>query len=191
MSEVLPDCEVTDLAKDAFKHQQIAAVLRDLIVSCPQPFSIGLFGKWGTGKSTIVKFLISEIRKPNTIGVVAFDVWKFSGDSLRRALLIQAELQLREQGFIPSSFRIDRRVSENTLETRSSIRIDWAKLAQITLYGILISVIVTAILKGFESGADFITALGFSSALSLAIGFINSVTNIFRFESEALPGIWT
>ena len=52
------DRELSDNTEDAFGHQQYADALRDLIESSSNktPFSIGLLGPWGTGKSTIKEF---------------------------------------------------------------------------------------------------------------------------------------
>ena len=30
-----------------FGHEQIASALEKIIIKCPTPFTIGLFGKWG------------------------------------------------------------------------------------------------------------------------------------------------
>ena len=49
------DREISDQSKDAFGHQHFAGVLGNLIEAEHHlpPFSIGLLGSWGTGKSTI------------------------------------------------------------------------------------------------------------------------------------------
>ncbi|MFQ5912829.1 MAG: P-loop NTPase fold protein, partial [Nitrospinota bacterium] len=49
------DRELSDRSKDAFGHQHYADLLGDLIEAEHHlpPFSIGLLGSWGTGKSTI------------------------------------------------------------------------------------------------------------------------------------------
>jgi hypothetical protein len=49
------DRELRERDRDAFGHQSYADALRDLVESPLNipPFSIGLLGPWGTGKSTI------------------------------------------------------------------------------------------------------------------------------------------
>lgn len=68
-----------------FGHDEIAETLADTIKSCPTPFTIGLFGGWGSGKSTIANKISSDYL--DDIETVKFDVWKYEGDSLRRSFL--------------------------------------------------------------------------------------------------------
>jgi hypothetical protein len=55
--------------------------------------TIGLFGGWGTGKSSIVENLKTSLVADKT-PVVIFDVWKHDGDALRRTFLKNMDLQL-------------------------------------------------------------------------------------------------
>ena len=93
----LPDLPLpADKEKDAvFGHDSIARNLSKIIQSCPSPFTIGLFGKWGTGKTTVINLLISNLRsakKPMAVATV--DAWKYEEDSLRRQLLISLDDEL-------------------------------------------------------------------------------------------------
>ena len=51
----LLDRELSSITADAFGHRHFAKALENLIESptLEPPYSIGLLGKWGTGKSTI------------------------------------------------------------------------------------------------------------------------------------------
>ena len=101
------DRELTDNAKDAFGHQQYADALKDLIeaASNQPPFSIGLLGPWGTGKSTIKEFYLRGLeadksgspgnRRANRIHAITFNAWRFGGEQdLKRSLLREAFRQL-------------------------------------------------------------------------------------------------
>ena len=101
------DRELSDKAKDAFGHQQYADALKDLIESPSNepPFSIGLLGPWGTGKSTIKEFYRRELeadksgspgkRRPDRIHAITFNAWRFGGEQdLKRSLLREAFRQL-------------------------------------------------------------------------------------------------
>jgi adenylylsulfate kinase-like enzyme len=55
--------------------------------------TIGLFGGWGTGKSSIVENLKTNLLSEKT-PVVIFDVWKHDGDALRRTFLKNMDIQL-------------------------------------------------------------------------------------------------
>lgn len=74
---------------DHFKASTYVDALRRIVLNCPTPFHIGLFGKWGVGKSSIAGILGKELVKDNEnkVAVVNFDAWKYAGDSLRREVL--------------------------------------------------------------------------------------------------------
>lgn len=96
-----------------FGHLSIVDNLRKLVLACPTPFTIGLFGRWGTGKTTILEFLPSKLRADG-IAVVKFDIWKHEGDSLRRTFLRETTKQLTEAKCLHDfelSERLDARVS--------------------------------------------------------------------------------
>jgi DNA replication protein DnaC len=62
------DREIADAKLDAFGHRHFALALRSLIESedHPTPFSIGLLGGWGTGKSSIKEMYMAELRNDAT-----------------------------------------------------------------------------------------------------------------------------
>ena len=101
------DRELTDNANDAFGHQQYADALKDLIESSSNkpPFSIGLLGPWGTGKSTIKEFYLRGLqadksgsrgrRRADRVHAITFNAWRFGGEQdLKRSLLREAFRQL-------------------------------------------------------------------------------------------------
>ena len=101
------DKELSDRAADAFGHRQYADALKDLIESPlnETPFSIGLLGKWGTGKSTIKEFYRRGLeddksgplhqRRSDRVHVITFNAWRFGGEQdLKRSLLREAFRQL-------------------------------------------------------------------------------------------------
>ena len=101
------DRELSDRTADAFGHQQYADALRDLIESPSNrtPFSIGLLGSWGTGKSTIKEFYRRGLeddksgprgqRRSDRVRAITFNAWRFGGEQdLKRSLLREAFRQL-------------------------------------------------------------------------------------------------
>ncbi|MBU0569584.1 KAP family NTPase, partial [Patescibacteria group bacterium] len=95
----LSDKALEDIDDDLLNHKSIAKTLKTIISNCPTPFTIGVFGKWGTGKSTIGNFLCKEIENDDLLkdGLVPvlFDVWKYEQDSLRRQFLINIDDKLK------------------------------------------------------------------------------------------------
>ncbi len=77
---------------DELQTAHYADVLRDAILSNPAPLSLGLFGPWGIGKSTVLERLHAEFKdgkkqhpllKKRLLSVL-FDAWKYEGDTLSR-----------------------------------------------------------------------------------------------------------
>lgn len=53
-----------------------------------KPLTIGLFGGWGTGKSSIIKTLQCEFEKSTDIKVLNYNAWKYSEDAFRRSFIL-------------------------------------------------------------------------------------------------------
>ncbi|MFN0263956.1 P-loop NTPase fold protein [Tepidamorphus sp. 3E244] len=101
------DKELEDRRADAFGHQDYAEALRDLVEAPTNrpPFSVGLLGPWGTGKSSIKALYRRDLEDDKTesvgnrridhIHVITFNAWRFGGEQdLKRALLREAFKQL-------------------------------------------------------------------------------------------------
>ncbi|WP_157212038.1 KAP family P-loop NTPase fold protein [Sinorhizobium sojae] len=100
------DKEVSDLTNDAFGHEHFANALRNLIEGPHRaPFSIGLLGSWGTGKSTIKELYLASLasdssgpkgkRRRDRFRPITFNAWRYGGDEdIKRALLRHVFLQL-------------------------------------------------------------------------------------------------
>ena len=61
------------------------------------PLTIGLFGRWGSGKSSIIKTLSERLGTKsvdNSVKTVIYDAWKYSGDAFRRSFLLEMKKQL-------------------------------------------------------------------------------------------------
>ncbi len=97
---------------DRFGHSGIAENLKQIVSICPVPFTIGLFGKWGTGKTSILNILRDELIAVHKIPVVTFDVWKHKGDALRRTFLKEIDRELKKQGLI-KKYELSEQVDES------------------------------------------------------------------------------
>lgn len=84
-----------------FGHPEIIESLYKMIgaVVKGNSLTIGLFGDWGSGKSSIASGLQKKLLS-NKIPTVLFDVWKHEGDSLRRTFLkfLVKELKIEKCG---------------------------------------------------------------------------------------------
>lgn len=131
----LSDEAVLDSANDRLKHPSIAETLKTIVINSPLPFTIGLFGRWGAGKSSISNFLKEKLNtKENKVPVILFDVWKYENDSLRRQFLLELVKQLKEQSSLEKKFKIDTRVTSSISKNfQGATTIDKGKLFQLIL----------------------------------------------------------
>lgn len=68
-----------------FYHNYFTPALKEVLTNETSVHTIGLFGGWGTGKSTIIDSLKKELEYP----IFIFDAWKYQEDSLRRTFLLR------------------------------------------------------------------------------------------------------
>ena len=130
------DRELRDNTQDAFGHQQYADALRDLIESPSNetPFSIGLLGPWGTGKSTIKEFYRRGLeadksgspgqRRADRVHAITFNAWRFGGEQdLKRSLLREA---FRQLGGDEAALRSELFEQVNKVVHKKRRFLDWA-----------------------------------------------------------------
>ncbi len=113
-----------------FGHPSIVENLETLVRLCPTPFTIGLFGKWGSGKTTVLealkrKFLATEV------AAIKIDAWKHEGDALRRTFLQDTINQLQERQGKKQYLGTDVKLSESlhvpiSRTFRSGIKPNWS-----------------------------------------------------------------
>ena len=62
--------------EDAFSIEQYIKGLASFIESCNTPMTISIQGSWGTGKTSVMKFVQRELDK-KTLSI-DFNTWQFS-----------------------------------------------------------------------------------------------------------------
>lgn len=154
-----------------FYHKHVAPALRTIIESDTCVHTVGLFGRWGTGKSTIVKLLKED--GVNDSKIVEFDCWKYEKDSLRRQLLLQIakDLGVSRKKIEKLEKELYFSVSE-TLEEKTSI--SWAHLRKVGLISLAFLIPIGFI--NWQLFPDLANQwklwVGSTFSLILAIGFL-------------------
>lgn len=157
----LLDRELSTSADDAFGHQDFAKVLRSLVESSDNdpPFSIGLLGRWGTGKSSIKGIYLASMADHDTGGVnsrrrsdrfypITFNAWRYGGEDLKRALLRHVYLKLggKEPDFNDAVFH---HMQAETQRTRSIAEL-WRDFLDKFLFSTLqVIVMLVLLIAGF------------------------------------------
>lgn len=95
----IPDKEISlSQENDLLKTGVYADNLASVINATPknEVTTIGVFGGWGTGKSSIIRTASEKVMKGNSkVKFITYDAWKYSNDSFRRMFLLKLQKELR------------------------------------------------------------------------------------------------
>lgn len=82
---------------DTLGFKEMVEILQDVIQNLPEaPFTIGVFGEWGCGKTTLMKMVEKRLIE-NDIKTVWFNAWKYDGkDIIWNALIQQIFYTIKE-----------------------------------------------------------------------------------------------
>ena len=129
---------VLDSTNDLLKTSLYAESLVKVINNTPKDkvFTIGVFGGWGTGKSSIIRTAQEEIEKNDKdVKFITYDAWKYSNDSFRRMFLLKLQQELR----MPQTDEMKRFYQSETAEA--------APKTKLSVKGLVFAVAVVAILS--------------------------------------------
>lgn len=178
---------------DAFSgaHCHIAVSLHNLILNNKDSVVVGLDGKRGSGKSTIVQIIRKSFENNNNVKIVSIDAWAHGGNHLRRACLETLADELQSEDETNDSW-IDKKwaeqfkkldVKEATKEVKSAPLTHDAILG--TLSAILFALALTYLVKfldlflGNKSDFSDLAAPLFSGITFLIISLL-IVFTVFR-----------
>ncbi len=82
------------------------------------PVTVGVFGDWGSGKSSLMKLAAAELKERDRVAAIEFSAWQFEGYEDVKSALMQVMMQrLRDQEGLSDDAK--------RLVTRLLKRIDW------------------------------------------------------------------
>lgn len=120
------DREIENKANDRFGHIHFAEILYSLIKNNNAPFSIGLLGKWGVGKSSIKKLCRNEflLKDNSKYKIIDFNAWRYESKDIRTSLLKEIYLALegKEENFLTKSFKEVSKTFEKTLKLNEALK---------------------------------------------------------------------
>lgn len=168
---ILDNERVLDSSNDLLKTRIYADNLVQIIENTPKDkvFTIGVFGGWGTGKSSIINTARSVIEGKNgkeSVKFIVYDAWKYANDSFRRMFLLKLQEELRMEQTSEMKRFYQSETAEQEPKTVLSVK------------GVVIIVIVLALLGFFSWFTPLSTDLkavvsSSLTVLSLIIALLN------------------
>jgi GTPase SAR1 family protein len=161
-----------------FGHTPILETLKQIVSASTSCMTIGLFGNWGSGKSSIVESFKRGVLK-DEIPVIIFDVWKHEGDALRRTFLRELDKQLSNdpygENFVKKTNVLNPQVYNSLQLSREQISIKWKRFFYnafslvIISFLVLIPIVCIAVLINLVTGINLIAKLS-QQTLGTSVG---------------------
>jgi energy-coupling factor transporter ATP-binding protein EcfA2 len=101
--KLFTDNPITSIKDDKFGFAPYARILRDTILETEElPFCVGIFGAWGSGKSSFMKMIQELIADQEDVRSIWFNPWKYDKkEDLWNALIQTILYQIAEESIDP------------------------------------------------------------------------------------------
>ena len=90
---MLNDNEIRKVAEDSLHFKAFAETLEEIITTSETPITIGVYGTWGSGKTSLMRMTQDLLKDGDKVKTVWFDAWKFDKTYDLRVALIHAILR--------------------------------------------------------------------------------------------------
>jgi len=94
---MLTDNEIRRITEDSLQFKAFAQTLEEIITTSETPITIGVYGTWGSGKTSLMRMTQDLLKDGDKIKTVWFDAWKFDKTYDLRVALIHAILRRMEE----------------------------------------------------------------------------------------------
>ena len=113
-----------ETTEDLLGYTVHASLLKSVVTNDKNlPITVGLYGDWGSGKTSILKILEEELKNDNDTVVVYFDGWSFESFDDAKMALIQGIVDALEK-----DERFFAKVGDKATETYEALKKAFAKL---------------------------------------------------------------
>ena len=176
-------------------HEALAEQLYKLIVkSSDNGCVIGLEGKWGAGKSTVVQLLLGKLASDPKKSTFPFyiDAWEHEGDSLRRMFLASFVKELLNEKWIDTKEFLEEKKQEiNSKESKSKVK-NSSSMSTFGKYVALLAVFVPlgcAIIEKTWDGVTF--GIGLPVHKTFALGLALALAPLGAYLVQGCRWLWS
>jgi hypothetical protein len=175
---------------DAFGHIDYAAAVASVLMDARAPFTMGLFGPWGVGKTTVIEEIGRQLE--GKAAFAYFDAWRYESDALRRQFLrdLAAQLHPHEANFDPETELLDLdRGSALKLEKLSGLN---GRAVRETILKSAIAVVIAFVLlqtigsRQLRDQHGTVRDVVVSGLIGLLLFALTPLTNILRVTEETV-----
>jgi energy-coupling factor transporter ATP-binding protein EcfA2 len=177
---------------DRLSFSHYADILTEVVLTADTPITIGIFGSWGSGKTSLMRLVAEQLINRRTAShrwarVVWFNAWQYERDegALWRALILRVLEGLEGRGAVTAPLLseedaqqiADWRMRLYTAVERTetgSIRIDWPKLGKGALH------------LGLSLAPSPSTFLELAKLLQGETGTLEEIASAFQRESTEI-----
>ena len=168
------DTEIREQAQDSFGHHHFAQLLTEYVESYEPPYSIGILGPWGVGKSSIKSLyergLEESKSRSRDTRTISFNAWRFGGENLKRALIahVYTELGGDREALEDALFRqinrsVDETIGKAEILKKFGLRLLWAAsqlfMVAVLTYGTVQLFISSEFIEGDTQKAAIVTVI--------------------------------
>lgn len=120
--------------KDLLNFRDYSTLLANVIINSETPSTIGIFGEWGSGKTSLM-LMIEEILRKKGVKTIWFNAWKYDKEeALWRALILSIVRGLNsgQKEIDDTTLKLYEAVSTEKL---GQVQIDWLEIGKTLLKG--------------------------------------------------------
>lgn len=140
------DQPILDADQDRFDFLDYAGALTDIILQSSTPITLGIFGPWGSGKTSLMRLIARNIlghpdNQPRKAHVVWFNAWQYENNqsAIWRTLLLRVLEGLKELDLTPEDGqRIEdweaQLYADVQRSEKGTLDIDWGELGKGALH---------------------------------------------------------
>lgn len=167
----IKDKEMNLHEEDILQTKPYAESLKNTILNAPTPFNIGLYGEWGSGKSSIISTVQKELENSENpkIKFVVYDAWKYANDSFRRMFLKTLQEELKFDG----SELFDSFYQNTTQDKKIEQKFNWKYLLLILVFGFG-SILLTFFFFKTDNQSTIITLQSILTIMTALIAFFKN-----------------